>query len=411
MSEPFDWEALRSDVADVQRPVAEDTELLRRERARLLLVARGVPRRVPARRWAKVWPVLAAAALLALTLGGLAFLREAPLSFRAGSASGSGQLGAPLVANASSPLPVQFSDGTLISLGPAAHARVLRTNPRGADVVLEQGTLSLAVVHYSGAQWHIGAGPFSVLVTGTKFDVAWNAAERTFTLALHEGSVLVSGPTLGATGRRVSPGESLRVAVDAATATASAPNSSASAETAAAAAPAADAPDVAPKSTKSSAGLGAWKPLALEQRYAEALAAAEADGFDATCRTASAPDLVLLGNAARFTGATARAEHAFRLARARFAGTHQASMAAFFLGRIAYDQLGNRREAVHWFQSYLQEEPAGGLAREAAGRLLEAERALGDQAAARASAQAYLQKYPSGPHAGLARNVLSAAQP
>src|SRR5258706_12880042 len=114
MSEPFDWEALRSDVADVQRPLAEDAELLRRERARLLLVARGVPRLVPAQRWAKAWPVLAAAALLGLTLGRLAFLRETPLRFRAGRASGAGQLGVLLVANASSPLPAHFPDGTLV---------------------------------------------------------------------------------------------------------------------------------------------------------------------------------------------------------------------------------------------------------------------------------------------------------
>jgi TolA-binding protein len=252
-----------------------------------------------------------------------------------------------------------------------------------------------------------------VLVTGTKFDVGWSAAEQTFTLALHEGSVQVVGPTLGAQGRRVSSGESLRVAVGGPSvpAASAATSSSANAEVGSAdiapgdAVAPGDAAVLAPKNGKSVV-LGSWRRLALEQHYVEALAAAEADGFDASCRAASASDLVLLGNSARFAGSPARAERAFRFARSRFAGTHEASMASFFLGRIAYDQRGNPSEAAHWFQSYLREEPAGGLAREAAGRLIEAERARGDSAATLAAAQSYLQKYPSGPHANLARSVL-----
>ena len=40
------------------------------------------------------------------------------------------------------------------------------------------------------------------------------------------------------------------------------------------------------------------------------------------------------------------------------------------------------------------------------GRLVEAYRASGDLAAARAAARAYLARFPSGPHAELARGVL-----
>jgi transmembrane sensor len=409
VSDPFDWQILQKDVADVQRPVAEDAELLRKERARLMLTARGLSRRAPVKRWSRVWPVLAAAALIALTVGFFARRQESALSFRTGSAGTAGQLGAALSASGAEPLPVRFSDGTLVSMAPAARARVVKTSSRGADIALEQGSLSLAVVHHEGGHWQVGAGPFTVLVTGTKFDVGWSTAEQTFTLALHEGSVRVSGPTLGAEGRRVSSGESLRVAVGEPSepgAPAASANSSASAGVAPATADIVSGDDaLAPKSGKPVV-LGSWKRLALDQHYAQALAAAEADGFDATCRAASAPDLVLLGNSARFAGSPARAERAFRFARSRFAGTHEASMAAFFLGRIAYDQRGNPGEAAHWFQSYLHEEPAGGLAREAAGRLIEADRARGDSAATLAAAQSYLQKYPSGPHAGLARDVL-----
>ena len=403
MNEPFDWETLRADVADVQRPLVADDELLRKGRARLLLATRSVSRPAPSGRWRRARVAFAAAAVVALSVLRFSHHAEPPLSFNAGNSAAAGQLGAWLSPGAAGPLPLRFSDGTVVSVAREARARVVRTTAHGADLVLEQGSLSLAVVHHEGGEWHVGAGPFTVLVTGTKFDVAWNAVQRTFTLSLHEGSVQVSGPTLGGAGRRVKPGEVLRVAIDERPVPAVAASDSTRSDPATP--PSAEAAKPPPQVSRATA-LGSWKGLANGQRYADALAAAEADGFDATCRAASASDLVLLGNAARFAGSAPRAEQAFRLVRSRFAGTRDASMAAFYLGRIAYDQRGNRREAAQWFQSYLSEEPSGGLAREAAGRLLEAERALGDVEAARASARSYLQKYPSGPHASLARDVL-----
>jgi outer membrane protein assembly factor BamD (BamD/ComL family) len=54
----------------------------------------------------------------------------------------------------------------------------------------------------------------------------------------------------------------------------------------------------------------------------------------------------------------------------------------------------------------LQEQPAGGFAREAAGRLIEAHRAAGNRAAAQTAARSYLTRYPNGPHAELARSLL-----
>jgi len=406
MKESFDWEALRADVAELQRPLAEDGDLLRRERARLLLVARAVPPRTrPLRkRWVWVTTLAAAAALL------LAVEHQrkpkSELSFAAGNAEVSGQVGTWLTPSGTAPMPLRFADGTIVSIAPQARARVARVTARGADLVLEQGSLSLAVVHHEGGEWHVGAGPFTVLVTGTKFTVGWSAAERTFTLALQEGSVLVRGPTLSGAGRRVNPGEQLHIAIDDDRAALPAPSVAASLGSADSLAPALADSAKLPQKDQRAAKFGSWKELAQRQNYADALAAAESQGFDETCKAASAPDLVLLGNAARFAGSAARAEQAFRLVRARFAGSGEAAMAAFFLGRIAYDQRGNRREAAQWFQNYLREAPSGGLAREAAGRLLEADRALGDLSAARDVAREYLDKYPSGPHASLAHDVL-----
>ena len=203
----LDWERLRGDIADVQRSAAESEDVLREARARFLLTARESPR-------AKRWPILWAAVALAATvlLGVFSWARyrsDATLSFDTGAERSSGRVGDLLVA--AEPLPVRFSDGTLLAMASATRARVTETSPHGATVVLEQGSIRAAVVHRAASRWHVSAGPFTVLVTGTKFDIRWDAAQETLALDLHEGAVTVLGPTLESTGRRVVPGESLRV--------------------------------------------------------------------------------------------------------------------------------------------------------------------------------------------------------
>ncbi len=405
---PLDWEMFRKDVDDVERSIPDWDEGLRGTRARFLLSAKGQSLRAkPKRSFRAAWASLAVAATIALGFAGFArYQRSLPVSFDTGTERAAGHVGALLASRGSESLPVHFSDGTSFSMAAATVARVTETNAHGATVVLEDGSLGVAVVHHDASRWHVAAGPFTVIVTGTKFDVRWSNPEQTLALDLHEGSVTVLGPSLGPTGRRVMPGESLRVSVAEARAGAPPPAPEAPGETAVAPATRDDGAKTASGDT-SALGHGAWKQLALEARYAEALAAAEAEGFETVCRRASAADLLLLGDTARFAGSPKRAEQALQLARARPGGKHEAAMSAFTLGRIAYDERQRYREAARWFQSYLREEPAGGLAREASGRLIEAERAAGDVAAARESAATYLSKYPAGPHAALARSVLN----
>jgi hypothetical protein len=62
--------------------------------------------------------------------------------------------------------------------------------------------------------------------------------------------------------------------------------------------------------------------------------------------------------------------------------------------------------AADWFAKSMREQPQGGLAREAAGRRIEALRLGGNAALAEQAAREYLAEYPDGPHAKLARTVL-----
>ena len=414
---------------------------LREARARLLSGA-------PARRsrWlpspALVFAASAALTALALLVPGVVGSRLSPLSFQEGSHPGA--VDAWLAAPTAAPLPLRFSDGSALDLGPGARARVASVSPEGARVVIEHGRADVAVVHRRDTRWALSAGPFEVRVTGTRFAVEWDAAHEVFRLAMAEGSVVVTGACLpGPTTFR--GGDALSLACPArpaSTSSASArvsgavPPSGVSAPVVAPSASAAEPPpsapvlapslpsppvpgpapttaSVAPAVPPGPVGSAAidWKEAALARRHRDALAAAEASGFESVCAGASAGDLALLADAARFAGSTGRARQALTTLRSRFAGDGRAATAAFTLGRMAFDQQGAYGEAAGWFATYLAEQPGGSLAQEALGRLIEARQRAGDGAGARAAAQQYLARFPGGAHDALARRLVGDAAP
>jgi TolA-binding protein len=149
-----------------------------------------------------------------------------------------------------------------------------------------------------------------------------------------------------------------------------------------------------------------WQQLARAGSYREALERAETQGFDSLLAAASAEELRTLADAARLAGSPERARQALVELRRRFPTAEGAALAAFLLGRAAFDEDKAYGAAASWFSIYLAEAPAGPFAREAAGRLLEARSLAGDERGARAAARAYLAAYPDGPHAARARNLL-----
>ena len=139
---PLDLDVLRSDLADVERDVGDWDEGLRAARARFLLTAKGQTLRPRERRFPIAWAAVALAASVALAVVGVARYRaSAPISFDTGAERIAGEIGTLLSAPASEPLPVQFSDGTSVSMGAATRARVTETNALGATLVLEDGSL------------------------------------------------------------------------------------------------------------------------------------------------------------------------------------------------------------------------------------------------------------------------------
>ncbi len=330
-----------------------------------------------------------------------------------------GEVGQFIAAPPSEHVGLAFSDGSEVDLAPRARARVAALNAKGARVLVESGTVHVAVVHREQTQWSIEAGPYEVRVTGTKFDVGFDPADESIVVKLEEGSVLVSGCG-SAEPRRVVAGEEMRASCKAkpeSTLTPAAlpdapeqsPTTAAPVDIVAAApvataepAPKAEAPKPAPTSDQVT-------DLARKGSHAEAIAAAEARGFDTTCDALSAADLLLLADAARYAGRFDRATQALEAVRRRFSGSDAAATAAFELGRISFDVKREFKSAGDWFDTYLRERPTGGLAREALGRGLEARNRSNDPRA-HDLATRYLAAYPEGPHAKLARKIQTGSQ-
>jgi transmembrane sensor len=397
---------------------------------RRLLTA--TPRRgAPLARVAVASVVMVAAAVLLFLHNGPRGV--GPLTFRVGEARRVGELDAWLAAPAGSSLPLNFSDGTAVILKPSARARVTRISHAGATLVLETGHAEFAVVKRKDAAWQVSLGPFRVQVTGTRFDLDWEPRGEELVLTMHEGGVIVSGCMFG-TGRAFVAGDTVHASCRDQRADISAkavspavggeqaapdPTASVLPDTAPAgtgndpmpgieAAPRHSAVDVRGVSTPTSgavAGRSSWRELVRAGRHREALDAAETAGFSAECASASAAELVALGDAARYVGRLERADEAYGAVRRRFAGQERAAVAAFALGRIAFDQRADFAGATRWFRTYLAEQPEGRLARDALGRLMEARSRVGDAPGARAEARKYLDRYPSGPHAEMARRL------
>src|SRR6185295_2578407 len=96
------------------------------------------------------------------------------------------------------PVEVRFSDDSRFDLLPGGRLRVETTTREGARLVLLDGETNASVVHRASARWSVVAGPFEIVVVGTRFSARWDAESRRLSVELREGAVEVKGGRLGA---------------------------------------------------------------------------------------------------------------------------------------------------------------------------------------------------------------------
>jgi ferric-dicitrate binding protein FerR (iron transport regulator) len=392
-----------------------------------------------ARRSAAVRVIAAVAACLALVVAVagavVRFRPEAPLAYAiddvpsASSYVRAGRDGAV----------ARFNDGTVISFAPGARGRVVAVTAHGARVSVDEGKAHFAVVHRPGAEWTVEAGPFTVAVTGTEFDVIW--VHEHLDLVMQAGTVSVRGP-LTPQGVALQAGQHLAVDVTRGeltiTESSILPGASATSPTLEPSAskapddPPPAAPDPAPDpTTKRSPTAPSPRPPASAPRlssapaptesqapappsfrdrvargdFAAVITEAEARGVDAVVDGGSLADVAALADAARYAGKDDLARRALLAVRSRFVGSAEARSAAFLLGRMA--QASSPDTAVGWYDTYLTESPEGPLAPEALGRKMVAVKAASGAAASRPIAAEYLRRYPRGAFAEAANEILA----
>ena len=319
---------------------------------------------------------------------------------------------------------VRFADGTEVVLESGARTKVAEVYPHGARILLEDGKARLHVMPLPGAKWLVDAGPYTIQVTGTLFDVTWTGREESLDLWLREGSVVVTGP-LTTQGFMVRAGQHLvarvrenlllldgqpledfrarssDIGADVPVPEISGP---AHAGVAKVARPA-DGRGASAAASDEGRSLSWSKRLAAGD-FEGILADADRRGLDNLLAKAPRAELGVLADAARYARRFDVARRALLAQRERFAGSVQASEAAFFLGGLAESEAAPVPSALEWYERYLAESPQGTYASQALGRKLMIVHRQRGREGAKSLALGYLNQYPKGPYARYAKNLL-----
>jgi len=408
-------------------------DLTAREQAGLVRFEQAVARRTlrgtRAGAWALGFGVVAAGAAAALVM----FQRvDSTLTFEV--VNGSVSAGGYVRAKASGGTELRYSDGSSLALDPGTSTRVTDIDAHGSRVLLESGRAHVRVTHRKAAKWIIDAGPYSVHVVGTEFDVRWSGAEEVLDVQMHRGAVIVRGP-LASSGLTMEAGQHLvanvkegEIFLDASPGSEAANLLRPRAESPEPTFVDPGTPEVAPVAPAGAASLHAtrvrpgagrpttpaaatdasWSKLIAQGDFRSVLADAEQRGLAHTLETASAADLTALADAARYVRRGDVARRTYLAERERFPRSVTAREAAFFLGGLAEDESGvaATKTALEWYERYMADSPRGTYAAQALGRQMILVHKLRGAEAARPIASDYLSRFPSGPYADAARKLL-----
>jgi transmembrane sensor len=270
---------------------------------------------------------------------------------------------------------VTFKDGSRAELsGSVSRISVQRDAKEQVDLQLLAGHAHFDVIKNSKRSFDVRSGAVRVHVIGTSFSVA-RVSEQT-RVSVDRGLVQVFWNGGKA---ELAAGESGTF-----------PPSTASLE----------APAAAPSAAKREGP--EWRSLARSGEYKSAYSALN----EAPNSVREVPEeLMLAADVARLSGNPARAVPYLKTVSERFARDPRAPLAAFTLGRVLLDSLGNPASAGAAFRRARTLSPHGPLALDAWAREVDALRRAGRSADAAELARKYLEEHPNGRHASTLRSI------
>ena len=302
------------------------------------------------------------------------------------------------IAPIQAPQDVDFGLGAHVSVGAGAKLDVLEQSERAVVLALRRGLTQFDIRPGSGRRWRIESGGISVEVVGTQFSV--ERSESSVRVEVQRGRVLVRGPSVVDQVQSLDAGRSLSVSiaplqpakVEAPLATAAPKVESGKLSALGVAAP----PAAAAKADTKTDGAD-WRQAATRHDWKAAWQSLGADGLAReVARTDDVADLLALADVARLTGHPNEALKPLRQIIGGHAEDPRSAMAAFTLGRVLLDSLGNPVQAGFAFERAIALKLPSSLAEDAQARLVEAYARAGAVAQARAAANVYRTRYPAG---------------
>ncbi|HEX6239833.1 MAG TPA: FecR domain-containing protein [Polyangiales bacterium] len=302
-----------------------------------------------------------------------------------------------VVASDEAPVNLTLSEGTSIALDPRSRVSLMHSEPTRVQVSLTGGAARFDVAKKRARRFSVQLGQVEVLVTGTQFRVERTRAaggERV-RVEVEEGSVEVHRKQLTPVVLHAGDHWSAFVADDAAIAPTKQASAAADAEgLPSAALDAADSAVARQVEVADAVDEGAeHQPEAARTERRGRGRAASAAGHE------SAADLFEQANVARRSGRVSEAAQLFAELVDRHARDHRAALAAFELGRMRMDSLGDARGAIDALERALKLDARRAFAEDALARLVLAHEALGNRAQCAQARARYLARYPEGVHA------------
>ena len=258
---------------------------------------------------------------------------------------------------------ITLADGSRAVLEPQSKLVLATVRPELVRVVLERGGVELDVTHADGKEFAVVARGYEIRVLGTRFRVQLRGG--TLEVAVTRGRVRVTraGVRDDADLRVLGAGETWTATVE----------------------------DTRPASVSVPAAEDTAPPEPATGPRRAAVGESESD---------RAKELLARAEAARAANDPRGAARLFDALRARHRSDPRAGLAAFELGRLRLDRLGDPRGAAEALNDALSLAPGAPFREDAQARLVEAYEASGEQARCLDARARYLSRYPRGVHRG-----------
>jgi transmembrane sensor len=278
---------------------------------------------------------------------------------------------------------IELDDGSRIELGPEARLTLLENTGHSVVTLLGAGRALFDIVPGGPRRWSIEAGLATVEVVGTRFSVARDKSG--IEVEVEHGVVLVRGERVNERVQRLGAGDRLRIDQEPAAPESPPARPSAPGELAPL------RPDRAPRFSNEAA----WRDMATRGDYDDAYKSLTPSGIAANAKTADLEGLLALADVARLSGHPAEAVEPLERVLSEHRRDPRAALAAFTLGRLFLDSLGDAARAAKAFEQAMGLELPRALIEDAHLRLIEARARAGDKRGAHDAWVAYVARFPN----------------